>query len=311
MSDLTTGTISPDRVRHIVINVSDLERSIDFYEATLPVTRSERFEVLDQPLPELGVERGSFKGCVLRGTNVPESCEVHLVQWLDPAPDASAARDFFEPGLYRLCFHSPDVPGRYDDVVRASGRPFSEPLAPYPGRTTGRPVFGFRDPDGVVLEYVTMDGPERIYHVNHNTVDLAATKQLMEAHLGLECPITFDSGAPGPSAFTESDEDTVVVAGLFSVPPTPDRPKWTEFYLDVCQWTTPITDGRDGHSQTAIGLSRVGIEVASVGEAHARLQGLPGVSTSQPASWNLGSRPHFMATVCDGLVVEFTEPSRA
>jgi hypothetical protein len=54
-----------NRFSHLVINVSDLERSREFYEATFPVTAVARTNGPAQPYPSLGLKRGRFDGYML------------------------------------------------------------------------------------------------------------------------------------------------------------------------------------------------------------------------------------------------------
>ncbi|HEY3737633.1 MAG TPA: VOC family protein [Jatrophihabitans sp.] len=313
MSDQQQASVL-NRYTHVVINVTDLERSIDFYSATLPLTPVRRFEVRNQPLDHLGVARGSLRGCVMGGTEVQDAVEVHLVQWLDPAPAAVAPRDFNAPGLYRICFQSPRVESRYEDVLRHNGRPFTELQMPYPGRTTGRPVFGFRDPDGTVIEYVTFEAPERTYHVNHNSPDLGRISTELQDVLGMQCPILFESDKPGPCPFTESAEETLVKAGLYSIPTREGREPSAEFVLDVCEWLTPPTTGRVSYAQTTTGLARVGIEVDSLADVEPVLKGLPDAIVSPRTELDLGEdvpQRVLTATLFDGLVLEFVERGRS
>ena len=54
-----------NRFSHTVINVSDLERAVEFYEATFPVRRRQHINGPAQDYVGLGIEQGQFEGWVL------------------------------------------------------------------------------------------------------------------------------------------------------------------------------------------------------------------------------------------------------
>ena len=59
-----------NRYSHVVINVSDLDRAVEFYENTFPVRRRAHINGPAQSYRGLGIERGEFEGWVLESKNV-------------------------------------------------------------------------------------------------------------------------------------------------------------------------------------------------------------------------------------------------
>ena len=55
-----------NRFSHVVINVSDLDRAVEFYEKTLPVQRLTRINGPRQDYQGLGITQGEFQGWGLR-----------------------------------------------------------------------------------------------------------------------------------------------------------------------------------------------------------------------------------------------------
>jgi predicted enzyme related to lactoylglutathione lyase len=53
-----------NRFSHVVINVSDLDRAVEFYENTFPVQRRQRINGPAQRYAGLGIEHGQFAGWV-------------------------------------------------------------------------------------------------------------------------------------------------------------------------------------------------------------------------------------------------------
>jgi catechol 2,3-dioxygenase-like lactoylglutathione lyase family enzyme len=100
-----------NRFSHNVINVSDLDRSVEFYEATFPVRRRCRIDGPAQGYPSLGIEHGQFRGWVLESrsnswppgdlTAEARPRELHLVQWLSPPSTGAPYRDANNLGIYR------------------------------------------------------------------------------------------------------------------------------------------------------------------------------------------------------------------
>ncbi|MFT5418459.1 MAG: putative enzyme related to lactoylglutathione lyase, partial [Gammaproteobacteria bacterium] len=54
-----------NRFSHVVINVSDLDRAVEFYEKTFPVQRRCRINGPRQSYAGLGIEDGEFEGWVM------------------------------------------------------------------------------------------------------------------------------------------------------------------------------------------------------------------------------------------------------
>jgi catechol 2,3-dioxygenase-like lactoylglutathione lyase family enzyme len=301
-----------NRVSHVVINVSDLERSRALYEASSPLRLVARFDAPAQPMPALGLASGSFEGCVLRDATEGHPCEIHLVRWRDPAPIGSPYADFFNLGYFRLSFKSTQVQQRYEDAVQAGGRPFTEPLPPRPGHNYGRPVFGYRDPDGTVLEYVTMPGVERLYHVNFNCADILRTRAFLEDTLGLTCWLRATSDIPEKNSFSADSGLSFYDAAMFKVGGGDASREQPMFTLDVVQWRQPTPVGVPYPSQQNLGIVRVALEVHHLDEAYELLQTTPGVSMpGAPSTVDLGSdlgrRRHLLLTTPDAMVIELVE----
>jgi catechol 2,3-dioxygenase-like lactoylglutathione lyase family enzyme len=108
------------RIFHININVTDMDRSVAFYES-------------------LG-----FRVCY----------DFDLVQWYDPPTGGQVYPTLTDVGMPRLAFHVDDPMEVYEEL-KARGTEFLGPVGygTPPGEGENRSVvFAFRDPDGNVLE---------------------------------------------------------------------------------------------------------------------------------------------------------------
>ena len=89
------------RILWITVNVSDLERSIDFYERTYPVTRAQRTNGPAQSFGSLGIKQGQFEGRVMRDSQPFQGRAIHLVQWKSPGPVGEPYKEANHVGFYR------------------------------------------------------------------------------------------------------------------------------------------------------------------------------------------------------------------
>lgn len=322
-----------NRVAYVVINVSDLDRAVAFYEATCPVRQHCRLNGPEQPYRALGIEHGEFEGVVLRSLtaeHAPGSIyaeapprDIHLVQWRSPGPVGTPYREANHVGLYRHNSLVGDIEAGYDRVVKAGGRPYGRPsrivLSPEGFSVV---CFGFRDPDGTTLELIGPDKPDPSYpgalhHCNINCTDLSVSHHFYRDVMGFDTAFSCIPGDPQPitngslgDALSNPDgsayggELSNFVAKLM-IP----RNDWRN-PLDVLEWTLPRPCGEAYASPLNLGMVRIGIEVGDINAAHARLQ-LAGVSSlSDIETWDMGefgSRKLATLRDPDGVQLEIIE----
>lgn len=301
-----------NRFSHIVVNVSDLEASRALYEATSPLRAVARIQAPHQKLDVLGFEEGSFEGYVLRDPIDGDPCEIYLVQWASPTPVGNPYPRFFNLGYYRISFKSTDVPKRYNDALEHNGRPFTAPLEPRPGHTVGRPVFGYRDPDGTVLEYVTLPGPERLYHMNLNCRNVLQSRRFFEENLGLTCYLRAVSDKPEINSFDPDSGLSEYDAALFKVgggSPAVEQPMFT---LDVVEWTMPGPSGTPYQTQNNLGIARIVLEVDDVDACYEEASADAEILISSgPATIDygpeVGNRKSMMIKTAEGAAIELVQ----
>ncbi len=168
-----------NRFSHVVINVSDLDRAVEFYESTFPVRRREHINGPPQSYLGLGIEHGEFEGWVLenkKDTSPPGDVVaefparlMHLIQWKSPQPTGTPYREANHVGIYRQNSLVCSLDEAYANVIANGGKPYAEPswivLMP---DGFGVTVFAYRDPDGITLEMIGAEDP------NANTVSTRA-----------------------------------------------------------------------------------------------------------------------------------------
>jgi catechol 2,3-dioxygenase-like lactoylglutathione lyase family enzyme len=280
-----------NRISHIVINVADLERSVQFYEQLTPLRVFGRADAPPQPFPALGITEGSFDSVIMAdGTTAQPGATVQLVQWRQPSPVGTPYSTFFSRGLYRFCFLTSDVDARYERVLAAGYRSILPPKGhgiSVPGGVDGR-SFVVRDPDGIPMQFSRRpsswreDLPDTLYHVNIVSGDIAGTLAFLRDVIGLDYVKRLTLPAPvGPIGFGDGPPRAQYDA-VFLRHRGDHR-----FAIDVVNWFLPGVSGTPYTEATHLGIQRIGLEVDDLDAAVASLR-QHGADVAAPESWDLG-----------------------
>lgn len=200
------GNIS--KVLFLTINVSDLDRAVEFYEKTYPVTRAEEVVAPKQDFRGLGIRNGSFRARMMRDNQPFQGGGILLVQWLDPAPVGTPYAEANHVGWYRehASASRTGMNQRYEDALAAGGRPYGPPSDIAIRDDLVIQSFAFRDPDGTTLEWVgplqpNPDGPEdTVTGPNTNCRNLHRSYPWYKNVLGHEMQIRLNPSDPQPAS---------------------------------------------------------------------------------------------------------------
>lgn len=148
------------RFWHVGINVTDLQRSIEFYKTV-------GFKLLHQgpvQTPQVGLAFLVDGGDSLRfahmriGDNDAESM-LDLIEWVNPRSTGSADVDLHAPGLCRFSILTDDADREYESLG-AQGIEFLQ--APVtvtaPDGSKGWKILFAKDPDGTLFHFVELVG---------------------------------------------------------------------------------------------------------------------------------------------------------
>ncbi len=324
-----------NRFAHVVINVSDLDRAVAFYEATLPVQRRARIDGPAQAYIGLGIERGRCRGWVLENiSDAPPPGDlvaefparfIHLIEWLDPAPTGRPYREANHVGIYRQNVLVGDLDAAYANVLAHGGRPYAEPswIVLTPDGYKVR-VFGFRDPDGATLEMIGCDDADTpaafqgmLHHCNLNVRDLATSYRFYRDVIGLDLAIYLAPTALQPATNGSLGD---ALANPDGSPYTGGQMRFaatllglrsdTRNPLDVLEWDVPKPYGSAYTEATNLGIIRVAFEVDDIDAAHRRLTltGQPGIGPVE--TWDMGefgARRVVIFRDPDGIMLELIE----
>ncbi|MGE3747190.1 MAG: VOC family protein [Sphingomonadaceae bacterium] len=147
-----------NRIYHMNINVTDLDRSIGFYEK-LGFKTLVRFELDEETTratcAAFGAAPNRCRAAFLRLGDDPAAPCLDLVEWLTEPTQGQPYPEANHTGIYRIAFHVDD-PDAILAELEELGIPLMGPVGhgnpPGGGRST---VFAFRDPDGTVLEILS------------------------------------------------------------------------------------------------------------------------------------------------------------
>jgi catechol 2,3-dioxygenase-like lactoylglutathione lyase family enzyme len=306
-----------NRIAEVVVNVSDLDRTIDFYETNTPLRVHARSEAAPQPFPGLGIARGEWRGALMSdATSIEPGTSVHFVEWHDPAPTGPAYETFFHAGFQRMCFQVADPLRTYEELSARGIRPYAPPVdrGVLVVGDKATVSFSFPDPDGVAIHItrrppaVRPDVPEQLYHVSPVVPDTDAARAFFEDVLGLECRIRLHLSAPAPAGYGEGSTTGQFDAAILGH--RGDR----RFHVDLVNWVVPGVVGTASTEPTRLGIQRLAFEVDDVALAHAALlEALPVElrrAVHPPETWDLGpagTRRLVLFASNDGLPLELVQ----
>jgi catechol 2,3-dioxygenase-like lactoylglutathione lyase family enzyme len=242
---------------HIVMYVRDVERSRDFYEAvTLLQTAS---YIVD-------LEDDSY-GYVLKAGHAENSICLHLVRRRSAALFEHRPRTFRFPGFTRLCFKSMQVEQIYARLTTFGGSSITGNLLgpDGSGQSKTRPAFATCDPDGNILQFITLPREDAPFHVSISVQDLDAASRFFRSILGLTCYHTANFATPQPVVFDATQKPVTFRAALFAAGVEADTPMADiPFTLDVVQWTCTDLPAVEPEFPSDTGIARLGIVVTEL-----------------------------------------------
>ena len=310
------------------INVSDLDRAVEFYEATYPVKRAEEMNGPAQAFPSLGISRGQFKARLMRDSQPFQGGGILLVQWLDPKPVGVPYPEANHVGWYREHANASQTgqTARYQQALAAGGRPYGEPSAIAIRDDLTIYSFAFRDPDGTTLEWVgplapTPNGaPDTVAGPNVNCRDMQRSFRFYSEVMGFDMQIRLNPSNPQP-ATNGSLGDLVrtpsgeVYTGLTDFDAAIMVPRGdSRNSVDLLEWQIPGSYGSPYKEANHLGAVNLAWEVNSVAVVYEKLHRLlknpkkflPG----PPETWDLGdfgTRKVLNIKDPDGVMLQFVE----
>jgi len=303
-----------NRFSHTVINVSDLERAVEFYEATFPVRRRQHINGPAQAYVGLGIEQGQFEGWVLEnkkdvsppGDLVAEfpARALHLVQWKNPTPVGKPYREANHVGIYRQNSLVGNLDEAYTRVMKHGGRPYGDP----DGSTLE--MIGAEDPAGKAIF------PGMMHHCNLNVRSIERGYRFYHEVMGLDpqaylAPAQLQPASNGSLGDALANADGSPYGGLmqFSASLLGVRSD-SRSPIDVLEWSTPKPYGEAYPIANHLGIIRVAFEVDDIAQARARLIATGHAGVGPIETWDMGefgARQVVIFRDLDGIWLELIE----
>lgn len=299
-----------NRIRHYDVNVSDLDRSIAWYQATTgikPVMRT----AADQPMPSLGLRRGRFEGCMLQdpdqGGKFPM---IHLVEWKDPKPVGTPYRSHANVGWYRIVPEVADLAAAREKCIAQGSEPFAPSVDAMvkfhrnvdPHRYR---VFTVHDPDGIAVEFSQPEArlrqPVVPIVVAHNSAHVAEHIAFYTDTLGLDFMQGLQVGELMPNVYSPGGGLVGHDGALMGLRGD------TKVMFDWLQWDNTPDLPNPYAEPNHVGIMRCAFEVDDLDAAYKTLcrsswAKAGKIKVAAPEDWDLGPEAGTLR------VVNFTDP---
>jgi catechol 2,3-dioxygenase-like lactoylglutathione lyase family enzyme len=262
-----------NRISHWDVNVTDLERSRSWYEATTTLKVVTRTKA-SQSFPGFGIESGSFRGYLLKDANLPRGVPmIHLVQWENPTPIGTPYRSQANVGWYRICPIVDDIETTRGAVIAQGSKPFAPTtrakVSFHPAtREIDYRVFTVHDPDGVAVEFVDklVMGPEGFTQVPatvaHNTANVEKYFPFYPELLGLDFIQAAQTQGKVPNVYGPNGGESGFTGAFFGI-----RGNGLVFF-DWLQWIESPELPTPYSEPNHVGIVRCAIEVDDLDAAH-------------------------------------------
>jgi catechol 2,3-dioxygenase-like lactoylglutathione lyase family enzyme len=298
------GNIS--KALFLTINVSDLDRAVDFYEATLPVKRAEEVNPPAQAFNGYGISKGQFRARMMRDSQPFQGGGILLVQWLSPGPVGKPYAEANHVGWYREHFNASQtgMNARYQQALAAGGRPYGPPSRIAITPTLIISSFAFRDPDGTTLEWVgpldpTPGGPpDTVTGPNTNCRNIHESFKFYRDVLGFDMQIRLNPTEPQPATNGSLGDairnpDGSLYTGLVDFDAAIMVPRGdSRNSVDLLEWQIPGSFGEAYEDANNLGIMNLTYEVNNVQVVYEKLLRLlpkpRNFILAPPETWDLG-----------------------
>ena len=143
-----------ERIYHVGLTVSDLDRSIAFYRDILGLEfQGEIFMAGEETDRLFRMKDTKARVAYLNGSKAIEAPPIELIQFVDNKVK-KVKGNLFTTSISEVCFYTDDIERVYNSLIENHVECLSEPQY-FDFRADGfgeSRAFYFRDPDGIILE---------------------------------------------------------------------------------------------------------------------------------------------------------------
>ena len=143
-----------ERIYHVGLTVSDLDRSIAFYRDILGLEFQREIFMAGEETDRLfRMKNTKARVAYLNGSKAVEAPPIELIQFVDNKVK-KVKGNLFTTSISEVCFYTDDIERVYNSLIENHVECLSEPQY-FDFRADGfgeSRAFYFRDPDGIILE---------------------------------------------------------------------------------------------------------------------------------------------------------------
>lgn len=296
--------IAVQRVFHLNVNCSSLERSLAFYRDALGLTQATHTVSPPQPGAAFGLETAAWDAWILHDDRGYDGAVVDLLEWQEPRPVGTPPTAANALGFARLGFTTANVDATHARIAAAGAPRLTDPHeVTMSGAPTMR-TFVTADPDGTAVELVSGD-TDRFSFVAINCSDLDRSVAFYEQVLGFVPRARFAPGPRDETALGLGPDAEWEMAYL-------DDPRANgTFAIDLVRWHQPEPVGAPSDQANRVGPFRMALLTDDIDAAHAELVRAGVACWTPPATLDMGpGLPSLRALLFpdpDGTVLELIE----
>ncbi|MBV8360007.1 MAG: VOC family protein [Deltaproteobacteria bacterium] len=142
-------------VFHVNINVTNFERSLEFYKM---VGFKVVLDLGDGPNKGndqgLGIPNSRARAALLALSDDPRATRIDLIEWKQPQTDGAPYPHLYHAGIARIALFTKNVDEEYTRLKANGVEMVSEPVTMRFANKAGAKFFCFKDPDGTFLELI-------------------------------------------------------------------------------------------------------------------------------------------------------------
>lgn len=267
------------RIYHVNVNCSDLERSLAFYRDGLGLSTLTRTTPTEpQPGAAFGLDLVQWDAWILTGDRGHAGAVLDLLEWKVPPPASRPRTRATDVGFNRLAISVPDLDAAYERVRALGASCRTEPRAIDFGGIVVR-AFVCGDPDGTQLSVV--EGDEvRLVHITVNCAHLDESVRFYRDVMGLQPGRAIDP-PPLPGELFGLDGEVDLRLQLM-------RDPVSGFAVELVEWRRPRITSWGFRKANDLGIFRMAWLTDDIDRDYARLLAAGVCCYTPPAELRMG-----------------------
>jgi glyoxylase I family protein len=142
-------------VFHVNVNVTNFERSLEFYKMVGFKVILDLGEVPNQGSDRgLNIPNSRARAALLALGDDPRATRIDLIEWKQPQTEGAPPPHLYHAGIARIALFAKNIDEEYARLKAHGVEMVSEPVTMRFTNNAGAKFFCFKDPDGTFLELI-------------------------------------------------------------------------------------------------------------------------------------------------------------